>query len=415
MDSSCCRGDVVSSRARSELESMAGDPEVNPSNNGKELYNEVVQELISQGRERGYLTTEEVLDAFLDDDESLDQVESAFTELLKAGIEVRDTDTDSSRSDGRGRRGRNLADPSGVDSDDSISLYLREIGPIPLLTSDDEVELAKRLERGMEAKKRLDIAELAPEETAAMNAMILDGEQARKELIQANSRLVVSIAKKYVGHGVPFLDLIQEGNLGLIRAVEKFDYSLGYKFSTYATWWIKQAITRALADQARTIRVPVHMSEQINKLRTAQRQLEQSLGREPSVEELAGELDISPRKVEQIIEIAQRPLSLELPVGEEDDSELGDFIEDEETPQPTEAAWEELLREEIEQVLGSLSPREARVLQLRFGLIDGYQHTLEEVGEKFGVTRERIRQIETKAIRRLRHPTRSKRLRDYLR
>lgn len=391
---------------------MVARPEDNHSNS-----KEIVKSLISRGQERGHVTTEEILDAFPDDAENLEQAEAAYTELLKAGVEVRDTDTDNelSRAPAGARQTRTVADPTGVDSDDTISLYLREIGTITLLTSEDEVEFAKRLERGNEAKKRLETEKLDPEKWEDLQRIVMDGERARKQLIQANSRLVVSIAKKYVGHGVPFLDLIQEGNLGLIRAVEKFDYLLGYKFSTYATWWIRQAITRALADQARTIRVPVHMSEQINKLRTAQRHLEQSLGREPTVEEVASELDMSPRRIEQIMEIAQRPLSLELPVGEEEDSELGDFIEDEDTPLPTEAAWQELLREEIEQVLGSLSPREARVLQLRFGLADGYQHTLEEVGEKFGVTRERIRQIETKAIRRLRHPMRSKRLRDYLR
>jgi len=390
---------------------MVARPEDSHSN-GKDI----VEGLISRGNERGYLTTDEILDAFPDDEEDLEQVEAAFTQLLKAGIEVRDVDaTEPSPAAAGARQVRQLADPSGVDSDDTISLYLREIGTIMLLTSEDEVDLAKRLERGIEAKKRLDTEELDPEEREQLRRTFMDGERARKQLIQANSRLVVSIAKKYVGHGVPFLDLIQEGNLGLIRAVEKFDYRLGYKFSTYATWWIRQAITRALADQARTIRVPVHMAEQINKLRAARRQLEQTLGREPTVEEVAVELDMSPSRIERIREIAQRPLSLELPVGEEEDSELGDFIEDEETPLPTEAAWQELLREEIEQVLSSLSPREARVLQLRFGLADGYQHTLEEVGEKFGVTRERIRQIETKAIRRLRHPTRSQRLRDYLR
>ncbi len=376
---------------------------------------DIVESLISRGQERGYLTTEEILEAMPDDEENKEQVEAAFTELLKAGIEVRDTESElSSEDEARPRSGR-LTDPSVAETDDTISIYLREIGATPLLTPEDEVELAKRLERGNEAKKRLKTEDLDPEEREELERIVRDGERARNQLIQANSRLVVSIAKKYTGHGVPFLDLIQEGNLGLIRAVEKFDWRLGYKFSTYATWWIRQAITRALADQARTIRVPVHMSEQINKLRAAQRQLEQSLGREPTTEELAAELDTSPRNIERIMEIAQRPLSLELPVGEEEDSELGDFIEDEETPLPTEAAWQELLREEIERVLNSLSPREARVLELRFGLVDGYPHTLEEVGEKFGVTRERIRQIETKAIRRLRHPTRSKRLRDYLR
>lgn len=399
---------------------------------------QIFDNLSAQGQERGYLTTEEVLDAFPDDAENNDLAEAVFAELLKAGVEVRDAEGNELAEavfaelvkagvelpgpDGAGVRidevdiqTPDLGDAVGVDSDDTISLYLREIGNITLLTAEDEVKLAKALEVGNEALDDLEEDDLDPEERRRLVRIVDHGEEARKKLVQANSRLVVSIAKKYVGHGVPFLDLIQEGNLGLIRAVEKFDYLLGYKFSTYATWWIRQAITRALADQARTIRVPVHMSEQINKLRAAQRQLEQKLGRDPSMEELASELDMTPRKVEQVMEVGQRPLSLELPVGEEEDSELGDFIEDEDTPLPTDAAWQELLREEIDEVLGSLSPREARVLQLRFGLTDGYQHTLEEVGEKFGVTRERIRQIETKAIRRLRHPTRSKRLRDYLR
>jgi len=377
---------------------------------------DVIQELIRRGRERGYLTADEILDAFPDDAESVSEIESAYAALLEAGIEVRGVEGEWATGIGEPEESPPLTDPDGIDSDDAISLYMREIGVIPLLTAEDEVELAKRLEKGRRAAKRLERAKnLTPEKRAELERLVAEGERARKRLIQANSRLVVSIAKKYVGHGVPFLDLIQEGNLGLIRAVEKFDYRRGFKFSTYATWWIRQAITRALADQARTIRVPVHMSEQINKLKAVQRRLEQELGRDPTPNELAAEMGISPRKVEQILEIAQRPLSLELPVGEDADSELGDFIEDVETPLPTEIAWQELLREEIERVLGSLSPREARVLQLRFGLIDGHQHTLEEVGEKFGVTRERIRQIETKAIRRLRHPMRSKRLRDYLR
>ncbi len=377
---------------------------------------DVIQALIRRGRERGYLTADEILDAFPDDAESVSEIEDAYAALLQAGIEVRGLEGEWEPEAGEPEREIPLSDPDGIDSDDAISLYMREIGAIPLLTAEDEVELAKRLEKGRKAAQRLERARnLSPEKRAALERLVAEGERARKRLIQANSRLVVSIAKKYVGHGVPFLDLIQEGNLGLIRAVEKFDYRRGFKFSTYATWWIRQAITRALADQARTIRVPVHMSEQINKLKAVQRRLEQDLGRDPTPDELAAEMGISPRKVEQILEIAQRPLSLELPVGEDADSELGDFIEDVETPLPTEVAWQELLREEIERVLGSLSPREARVLQLRFGLTDGRQHTLEEVGEKFGVTRERIRQIETKAIRRLRHPMRSKRLRDYLR
>ncbi|MFQ6057722.1 MAG: RNA polymerase sigma factor RpoD [Anaerolineae bacterium] len=374
-----------------------------------------MQQLLRKAKERGFVTTEDVLEAFPEAEDNLDQVEDVYDFLLQKGIEVRPEEEVSKEELVQGRPEERIIDPTGVDSDDTISLYLREIGNIPLLTAEEEVRLARRLERGRTARRRLTRNGYDPQERERLEWEVREGELARKHLIRANSRLVVSIAKKYVGHGVPFLDLIQEGNLGLIRAVEKFDHRRGYKFSTYATWWIRQAITRALADQARTIRVPVHMSEQINKLTLVSRRLEQELGREPTVQELATEMNMSPRKVERIIEIAQRPLSLEMPVGEELDSELGDFIEDEETPLPTDLASRELLREEIEKVLSSLTPREARVLQLRFGLMDGYSHTLEEVGEKFGVTRERIRQIETKAIRRLRHPTRSRKLRDYLR
>jgi len=378
--------------------------------------NNTLEQLLRKGKQQGFLTPDDILNAFAASDEEMDPAEaSAF--LSKSGIEIRE-DVDLEHENGEPDRASTLdelMDPTGVDSDDAISLYLREIGNIPLLTAEDEVELARRLERGRSSRRRQHQNELTQDERARLEKEFREGEIARKRLIQANSRLVVSIAKKYVGHGVPFLDLIQEGNLGLIRAVEKFDHRRGFKFSTYATWWIRQAITRAIADQARTIRVPVHMSEQMNRLTMISRKLEQELGREPSVEEIATEMDISPRKVERIIEIAQRPLSLEMPVGEELDSELGDFIEDEDTPLPTDLASRELLREEIESILSSLTPREARVLQLRFGLMDGHSHTLEEVGEKFGVTRERIRQIETKAIRRLRHPTRSRKLRDYLR
>jgi len=306
-------------------------------------------------------------------------------------------------------------DLSEIGVDDTVSLYLKEISRIDLLTAEEEVDLAIRMERGQKARLRLSRdGELTPAEKKELEGLKADGEAARQHLIKANFRLVVSIAKKYVGRGVSFLDLIQEGNIGLIRAVEKFDYHRGYKFSTYATWWIRQAITRAIADQGRTIRVPVHMCERINKLARVSRGLIQELGREPTSEEIAVELGTTPKKVEKIIEIAQRPLSLEMPVGEEKDSHLGDFIEDEKTQAPTDAASLQLLREQMEDILTSLTPREGRVLQMRFGLKDGHSHTLEEVGRQFGVTRERIRQIEAKALRKLRHPSRSRKLRDYL-
>jgi RNA polymerase primary sigma factor len=379
---------------------------------GKQDWDEI-ERLLHKAEEQGFLTPDDIMEAFETEDD-ITPVEEAYARLVKEGVEIREEEPVEEEIS-RGRRAEGLVDPSGVDSDDAISLYLREIGNIPLLTAEEEVVLARRLERGRTALRRLGRNGFDLEERERLEKEVREGEAARRHLIKANSRLVVSIAKRYMGHGVPFLDLIQEGNLGLIRAVEKFDHRRGYKFSTYATWWIRQAITRALADQGRTIRVPVHMSEQINKLTQASRRLEQELGREPSIEELATEMSIKPRKVEHLMEIAQRPLSLEMRVGEEMDSELGDFIEDEETPLPTDVASKELLREEIERLLNSLTPREARVLQLRYGLADGHSYTLEEVGDRFGVTRERIRQIETKAIRRLRHPTRSRKLRDYLR
>jgi RNA polymerase primary sigma factor len=314
---------------------------------------------------------------------------------------------------------RRMLDAPGEGSD-SISLYLRELGAIPLLSGEDEVRLASAYEAGRFAQEKLDAAvvdgdTLDVAERGALEASVRAGTDAREHMIQANGRLVVHIAKRYINNGVPLLDLIQEGNLGLIRAAEKFDYHRGFKFSTYATYWIRQAITRAIADQARTIRVPVHMSEQISKLKATMSRLEQELGREPTKLEIAEDLSISPRRVEQILGVAQRPLSLAMRVGDDAESELGDFIKDEDSPEPTELAGRELLKEELDGVLTSLTPREAQVLEMRYGLVDGTPHTLEEVGEHFGVTRERIRQIETKAIRRLRHPTRSKRLRDYLR
>lgn len=385
---------------------------------------EAVGKLKARAASQGHVTAEDVLDV-LSEDQALDDalVEEIYAQLAQADVELLDGGeaaplTPEVLTSQRGTRVRPIEASAG-DDDDTISLYLREIGSIPLLTAEDEQALAKCYEEGREAQAKLNdpevVADLTEEQIAELQRVVADGERARARLTHANTRLVVHIAKKYVNNGVPFMDLIQEGNLGLIRAVEKFDYRRGFKFSTYATWWIRQAITRALADQARTIRVPVHMSEQISKLSAATRRLEQELGRRPTSEEIAVELDLSPKRVEQIMEIAQMPLSLEMRVGEDMDSELGDFLPDEDTPEPTEQAGRELLREEIEMVLGSLSPREAQVLGLRYGLIDGTSHTLEEVGAKFGVTRERIRQIETKAIRRLRHPTRSRKLRDYLR
>jgi RNA polymerase primary sigma factor len=304
-----------------------------------------------------------------------------------------------------------------VSSDDTVGLYLKEMARVPLLTTEEEISLASRIEAGEAAKKELqDLklhAQLTPEVEDKLYFLQLDGEEARDHLIKANTRLVVSIAKKYMGRGVPFLDLIQEGNLGLMKAVEKFDYSRGFRFSTYATWWIRQTITRAIADQGRTIRVPVHMSDRIRRLYKAARQLEQENGCKPTAEEIAELLNLDPRKVQWMLKVSWRPLSLERPVGEEEDSELGSFIEDLTTPTPTQSSYENLLHEKIEQVLSTLSEREAKILRLRFGLLNGRCYTLEEVGKKFGLTRERIRQIEGKALRRLRHPCRSRQLRDF--
>ncbi|GAB6877151.1 RNA polymerase sigma factor RpoD [Thermaerobacter litoralis] len=413
-----------------------------------------VRRLVDKGRQRGgVLSEDEITDALQAVDLDADQVDEVYQLLEDLGIEVETGPRRSGNGTRNGRPGRNhrtrvsdpdldgvmdeaaldgvtdvdrsedlddggeetgkgdgrdegaegtdvdqlgepvddeddLSMPDGVALDDPVRMYLKEIGRIPLLTPEQEIELAKRIEQG--------------------------DEEAKRKLIQANLRLVVSIAKRYVGRGMLFLDLIQEGNLGLIKAAEKFDYRKGFKFSTYATWWIRQAITRAIADQARTIRIPVHMVETINKLIRVQRQLVQELGREPTPEEIAKEMGIEPEKVREIMKIAQEPVSLETPIGEEEDSHLGDFIEDEDALAPAEAASQLLLREQLEDVLHTLTDREQKVLRLRFGLDDGRQRTLEEVGQVFGVTRERIRQIEAKALRKLRHPSRSKKLKDYL-
>ncbi len=364
---------------------------------------EAKKRLIAQGKASGSLTYEQInvmLEAL--EDVTPDQVEELYEDFLSQGIEIVDDQKDEKAETETEEDEEQIAD--GLSLDDPVRMYLKEIGRVPLLSMEEEKAFAMRIERGeLETRKN----------GTADNAIIADGEEAKRQLTEANLRLVVSIAKKYVGRGMLFLDLIQEGNLGLIRAVEKFDYRKGYKFSTYATWWIRQAITRALADQARTIRIPVHMVETINRLVKISRQLLQELGREPSVEEIAGAMGLSPEKVREVMKISQEPISLETPIGEEEDSHLGDFIEDQEAVAPAEAASVMLLKEKMADVLQNLTDRERKVLVLRFGLEDGHQRTLEEVGQEFGVTRERIRQIEAKALRKLRHPSRGKALKDY--
>ncbi|MBV8638109.1 MAG: RNA polymerase sigma factor RpoD [Candidatus Eremiobacteraeota bacterium] len=362
---------------------------------------ELKKKLIARGKQRGSLTYEEINSAFdALDDVNPDEIDGLFEEITAAGIEI----IDEQKEEKPDEEEQEEPIPDGLSLDDPVRMYLKEIGRVPLLSMEQEKSLAMRIEAGE--------LELSKNGTADV-ALVADGEEAKRQLTEANLRLVVSIAKKYVGRGMLFLDLIQEGNLGLIRAVEKFDYRKGYKFSTYATWWIRQAITRALADQARTIRIPVHMVETINRLIKISRQLLQELGREPSVEEIAEAMALTPEKVREVMKISQEPISLETPIGEEEDSHLGDFIEDQEAVAPAEAASVMLLKEKMQDVLQNLTERERKVLVLRFGLEDGHQRTLEEVGQEFGVTRERIRQIEAKALRKLRHPSRGKALKDY--
>jgi len=348
----------------------------------------ILKELVEKGKSKGMLTYKEIIDAFEEIELEPDQVEKIYETIENMGIDIVG-DIEAEMEDIQlSEEDLDITIPEGISIDDPVRMYLKEIGKVPLLSADEEIELAKRMEKGdAEAKRRL---------------------------AEANLRLVVSIAKRYVGRGMLFLDLIQEGNLGLIKAVEKFDYRKGYKFSTYATWWIRQAITRAIADQARTIRIPVHMVETINKLIRVSRQLLQELGREPQPEEIAKEMNMSVDKVREIMKISQEPVSLETPIGEEEDSHLGDFIPDDDAPAPAEAAAFTLLKEQLIDVLDTLTAREEKVLRLRFGLDDGRARTLEEVGKEFNVTRERIRQIEAKALRKLRHPSRSKKLKDYL-
>jgi len=377
---------------------------------------DLMVDLMERAESQGYLTTEDIMEA-LADDENPDQYEELFLMLHGAGVEIYEDKgdlPDDLSLDELDDDEEETFDLSSISSDDTVGLYLKEMARVPLLTTEEEVCLAKRLEAGLSAQCELDSGKpFDAEYVASLINVITDGKEARDHLIKANTRLVVSIAKRYMGRGVPFLDLIQEGNLGLMKAVEKFDFRRGFRFSTYATWWIRQTITRAIADQGRTIRVPVHMSDRIRHLYKTARQLEQENGRKPTPEEIAEKMDLEPRKVQWMLKVSWRPLSLERPVGEEEDSELGTFIEDDSTPTPTQSAYQNLLREKVEEVLSTLTPREARILRLRFGLQNGRQYTLEEVGQKFGLTRERIRQIEGKALRRLRHPRRSRQLRDF--
>ncbi len=387
----------------------------------------VIARLIDLGRQKSYVTIDDILHFFPEAEQDVEQLEEAFAALMSAGIpyledeiveepaeeELEAHEEGIVEEEGE-EKSLALDDLANIDTDDTIGLYLKEVSRVPLLTAEEEVELAQRIERGRMAREELARGNVSPKRRQELRRLIEDGWAAREHLITANSRLVISVAKKYMGRGVPFLDLIQEGNIGLIRATKKFDYRRGHKFSTYATWWIRQAVTRAIADQGRTIRVPVHMGDQINKLLRVQHQLTQRLGREPSVEELAEALDVPPRKVENMIQVARRPLSLETPTDDEEDSVLGDFIEDEEAPPPDDTATYNLLRQHLEEVLNTLPPREVRILQLRYGLLDGQAYTLEEVGRKMGVTRERVRQIEAQALSRLRHPSIRRKLRDYL-
>ena len=378
---------------------------------------EILSMLLERADVQGYITTDDLIEVYPEVSRDADRLEAMLTALRRRGIDILDHDEEQEDD-----RPQSDMDPSysGLDtvsSDDTIGLYLKEMSRVPLLTVEEELELAKRIERGQMAKRALERSNgsTSPKRRKELEEQIQDGIQAREHLIKANTRLVVSIAKRYIGRGVPFLDLIQEGNLGLMKAVEKYEYQRGFRFSTYATWWIRQTITRSIADQGRTIRVPVHMGDRIRQMYRLTHEMEQKLGRVPNNEELAKEMNLPPAKVDWMMRVSWLPLSLESPINDdEEDSELGMFVEDNLTPTPIQSAYSKLLRDKIEAVLETLPPREARILRLRFGLENGHTYTLEEVGQKFGLTRERIRQIESKALRRLRHPRRSRQLREYL-
>ena len=377
-----------------------------------------LKELLEKGKHTGKVTTKELYDAMEESNFDVEKVDQLYALLERENVEVMEEADDEgfTLTENNADQFESALSAEGVAIDDPVKVYLKEIGRVPLLTPEEEVNLALTIKAGSEAKEKYDADPdaLSEEEKAACLKAIQKGVAARKRLSEANLRLVVSIAKRYVGRGMQFLDLIQEGNLGLIKAVEKFDHTKGFKFSTYATWWIRQAITRAIADQARTIRIPVHMVETINKVKKVSSQLLHEQGKEPTAEEIAERLEMSVDKVREIMRVAQEPVSLETPIGEEEDSHLGDFIPDDEAPVPAEVASHTLLREQLSEVLDTLTEREEKVLRLRFGLVDGRPRTLEEVGKEFNVTRERIRQIEAKALRKLRHPSRSKKLKDFL-
>jgi RNA polymerase primary sigma factor len=385
---------------------------------------EIFDQVLERAREQdNSISAADLAESLSTHDLTPDETDAIYQRLVEEGIEIvedesiREDEEDEAPPEETTVRARREMDQAlKASTNDPVRMYLKEIGRVSLLTAQEEVELAKRMQAGEEAEFRLEREgdALDRETERELRWVVGDGISAKRHLVEANLRLVVSIAKRYVGRGMAFLDLIQEGNLGLIRAVEKFDYTKGFKFSTYATWWIRQAITRAIADQARTIRIPVHMVETINKLVRIQRQLLQDYGREPTAEEIAEQMEMSPERVREIQKISQEPVSLYTPIGEEEDSHLGDFIEDSEAVVPLERASFKLLQEQLESVLHTLSEREKEVIRLRFGLVDGQPRTLEEVGKKFGVTRERIRQIESKTLSKLRHPSRSQKLRDYL-
>jgi RNA polymerase primary sigma factor len=386
-----------------------------------------MRSLIEKAGEQGYLTTNDLTEAFPDTSKNKEQLNVLLMDLRRRGIEVlNEDDTIASESKSAPFDQTRIKPASAIEfdrhlddsisRDDTIGMYLKEMSRVPLLTEEEELDLAMRIEKGRlaEEKKIKLTGRHNSDKRRELDIIIEDGQRAREHVIKANTRLVVSIAKRYIGRGVPLLDLIQEGNLGLMKAVKKYDYTRGFRFSTYATWWIRQTISRAISDQSRTIRVPVHMSDRIRQLYRANHELEQKLGRQPTIEELSKYVDLPVHRVQWIMKVSWQPLSLESPVGDEDDSELGHFIEDEVSLTPVQNAYQSMLKDKLEEILSTLSPREARVLRLRFGLDDGTSYTLEEVGRKFGLTRERIRQIEGRALRQLRHPKRARQLKDYL-
>lgn len=405
----------------------------------------MLEKVLQSAKARGYITGEEVLNLYPNVEQQVSQIDELFARLIDEGVMIlldeetqqepvdADQDADAEvdldaepesdeiemleleEEEDPLTRSKTRVDLDDISTEDTVSLYLKQMGQVALLTSAEEVILARQIEDGDKARSRLRDTSLSEDARFRLRDVMDTGELARTKLVEANTRLVVSVAKKYLGQGVPFLDLIQEGNIGLMKAVEKFDYHRGYKFSTYATWWIRQGITRALAQQSRLIRLPVHAGDQIRRIYRVAEQLEQDTGRKPTPEEIAEQTGIPMNKVERLLRISRYPVSLEKPIGDDGDTEFGDFIEDDDSPQPTDVAHQQLLREALEEVMAALSAREARILRLRFGLRDGRAHTLEEVGEKFGLTRERIRQIEHQALDRLRNPRRSRQLRDYLR